>query len=168
MRTDAQLPAKNIQAASASTPLRAGASIPIDFRGSRVFIGGSAILRTSQRGNPERGAGRLKTLIGLFVFLALAYCAFKIIPPFINNYQLQDAMVEEARFAGVQRKDTERIRDDVYKKMQEIGIPARREDIRIETVASGLRISLDYRVIVDLPGYQFPLQFHPTADSNSI
>ncbi len=171
MLTLTQLPDGNMHRPSASTLPRPGASITVDPLRSIGFVGGTTIPRISQhsqRGNPERGAGRLKTLIGLLVFVAVGYVAFKVVPPYVNNYQLQDAMVEEARYASAQRKDLDTVRNDVFKKMQELGIPARREDIRVETIAAGLRISLDYRVIIDLPGYQFPLQFHPTADSNSI
>jgi hypothetical protein len=100
---------------------------------------------------------------------ALIYVAFKLVPPFINNYQLEDAMKQEARFAGVNRKDQDSIRNDVYKKIQELEIPARREDIRVESIAPfSVRISLDYSVPVDLRVYQLRLEFHPTGDSSSL
>jgi hypothetical protein len=122
----------------------------------------------AQHRNPQRGASRLKTLFGVLFLAALVYLAIKIIPPFVNNYQLQDSLVEEARFAGVNRRDADAVRNDVFKKMKEIGVPGRREDIRVESIATGTRISIDYTVVVQLPGYEIPLKFHPTADSNSI
>jgi nitric oxide synthase oxygenase domain/subunit len=76
---------------------------------------------------------------------------------------------QEARFAGVNRKDGDAIRDDVYKKVRELGIPARREDIHVESVAPfNVRIWLDYSVPVDLRVYQLQLQFHPKGDSSSL
>jgi len=117
----------------------------------------------------EGGTGRLKTVLVLAFLAALTYAAAKLVPPFVNNYELEDAIKQEARFAGVNRKDAEAIRNDVYKKIQELEIPARRDDIRVESIAPfSVRISLDYSVPVDLRFYQLQLQFHPTGDSSSL
>jgi hypothetical protein len=153
---------------SASTRFGPGASIATDSLREIATVGGIAIPIHIQDRNSQKGASRLKTILGILFLAALIYLAVKIVPPFVNNYQFQDALVEEARFAGVNRKDADTIRSDVFKKMQEIGIPGSRDDIRVESVATGTRISIDYTVVVDLPGYELPLKFHPTADSNSI
>jgi hypothetical protein len=132
-------------------------------------LGGMLIPKPIQRRERERGTGRLKTVVVLAFLAALIYVAVKLVPPFVENYQLEDAMKQEARFAGVNRKDPDAIRNDVYKKIQELEIPARREDIRVESIAPfSVRISLDYSVPVDLRIYQFRLQFHPTGDSSSL
>ena len=78
-------------------------------------------------------------------------------------------MKEEARYAGVNRRDPELIRDDMYKKMKELDIPAKREDVHVEMIGPSMfQISLEYTVVVDLRVYQLSLNFHPQADSNSI
>lgn len=117
----------------------------------------------------EKGASRLKTVFGLLVLAAIIYCGIQIVPPFVNNYQLQDAMKEEARFAGVNRRDPESIKDAIFVKMRELNIPARREDIHVELNGPfSYLISLDYSVTVDLRFYQLRLQFHPQGDSGSL
>jgi hypothetical protein len=117
----------------------------------------------------EKGASRLKTVFGLLVLAAIIYCGIQIVPPFVNNYQLQDAMKEEARFAGVNRRDPESIKDAIFVKMRELNIPARREDIHVELNGPfSYLISLDYSVTVDLRVYQLRLQFHPQGDSGSL
>ncbi len=117
----------------------------------------------------EKGASRLKTVFGLLVLAAIIYCGIQIVPPFVNNYQLQDAIKEEARFAGVNRRDPESIKDDIFVKMRELNIPARREDIHVELNGPfSYLISLDYSVTVDLRVYQLRLQFHPQGDSGSL
>jgi hypothetical protein len=117
----------------------------------------------------ERGSSRLRMLMTLAFVALCIFLGVKIIPVLVNNYQLVDSMKEEARYAGVNRRDAELIRDDMYKKLKELDIPAKREDVRVELIGPFMyRISLDYTVVVDLRVYQLSLNFHPQADSNSI
>ena len=87
---------------------------------------------------------------------------------------VNDIFVEDefgrSRFAltGYPKRGIEDIRDDVWKKARELGIPAKREDIRITVTNGAVEIGLDYSVPIDLKVYQFTLQFHPHADNHSI
>ncbi len=117
----------------------------------------------------ERGSSRFRALLTLAFVGICIFLGIKIIPVLVNNYQLVDSMKEEARYAGVNRRDPELIRDDMYKKMKELDIPAKREDVHVEMIGPSMfQISLDYTVVVDLRVYQLSLNFHPQADSNSI
>jgi hypothetical protein len=118
----------------------------------------------------ERGGAKIKGLLALLIFAGMGYCGWMIVPPYVNNYQLEDAMKTEARFAllpGTKKTD-DQIRDDIFKEISDLGIPAHRDSIRIDNVDGALRISLDYNVPVDLPGYHLNLHFHPQGDSRSI
>lgn len=117
----------------------------------------------------QRGAGRLKLVLSLLILGLFAYGCIKIVPAYVNDYQLEDAMKTEARFAAVNHKSPEDVREAVFRKIRELEIPASREDIRVEPLGGGgVRISVTYRVIVDLPGYQLKLDFQPKADNMSI
>lgn len=117
----------------------------------------------------ERGSSRLRALMTLVFVGACIFLGVKIIPVLVNNYQLVDSMKEEARYAGVNRRDRESIRDDMSKKLKELEIPAKRDDVHVEMIGPSMyQISLDYTVVVDLRVYQLSLHFHPQADSNSI
>ena len=117
----------------------------------------------------ERGSSRTRMLMTLAFVGICIFLGVKIIPVLVNNYQLVDSMKEEARYAGVNRRDPESIRDDMYKKIQELDIPAKREDVHVQMIGPSMfQISLDYTVVVDLRVYQLSLNFHPQADSNSI
>jgi len=119
--------------------------------------------------NTQRGEGRLKTIISLAIVAAIIFLAFKIIPIYIDNYELEDAMKSEARFAAVNRKSPDDVRDAVYRKIQELRIPARREDIRIEQVGNtGLRITVTYTVIIDLAVYQWKRTLTASGDNMSV
>ncbi len=117
----------------------------------------------------ERGSSRLRMPMTLAFVALCIFLGVKIIPVLVNNYQFVDSMKEEARYAGVNRRDAELIRDDMYKKIKELEIPAKREDVHVEMIGPFMyRISLDYTVVVDLRVYQLALNFHPQAESNSI
>jgi len=119
--------------------------------------------------DPQRGAGKLKTIILLLVLVAFVYVGFKIVPAYVDNFELEDAMKTEARFASVNRKTPEDVRNSIYKKIRDLGIPAGPEDIRVDPVGgSGIRITVTYTVVVDLPGYTLRLNFQPTADNMSL
>ena len=116
----------------------------------------------------ERGAGRLKALFWLLVLAAAVFVAVKTIPVFVDDYTLQDKMQTEARFATVNRRSEDDIREVIFKEIQEQEIPARREDIKVEASSRGVKISVDYTVNVDLKVYQLKLHFNPAVDNRSL
>jgi hypothetical protein len=116
----------------------------------------------------ERGGSKLKTVLALLIVGFLIFSGVKIIPAYFANYQLQDSMQTEARFAISNRKGEEEIREDIWKKVQELEIPAKRESIKVSSSQGSVTISLDYMIPVDLRVYQFNLEFHPHADNHTI
>ncbi len=118
----------------------------------------------------ERGGSRMSLLITLVILGALAFTAVKIVPVYVSNYQFQDAVEAESRFAlaSYPKKSAEDVRGDIFKKAQELGIPAKAEDIRVNMTNGNVDIGLDYSVPIDLKVYQFTLDFHPHADNHSI
>ncbi|MFZ0978562.1 MAG: hypothetical protein WAN23_04080 [Candidatus Acidiferrales bacterium] len=124
---------------------------------------------TSERAG-QRGGSTLNKLITIAILGALAFIAVKIVPVYVNNYEFQDSIETESRFAlaGYPKKSVDDIRDDVFKKTQELGIPAKKEDIQVTVDNSDVDIGLDYSVPINLAVYQFTLQFHPHADNHSI
>ncbi len=118
------------------------------------------------RRESERGVGKVKVLFILLVVLGF-YGSFKIVPRYINNYELQKGMTREARFSGVDQKSPQQVRDEILDQATQLGITASPDDIQVEPVPNGYRISLSYTVPVDLLGYQLLLKFHPVADGSS-
>jgi hypothetical protein len=118
----------------------------------------------------QRGGSKLNTLITIVILGALAFMAVKIVPVYVNNFEFQDSIENESRFAlaGYPKKSADDIRDDVFKKVQELGIPAKEEDIQVTVDQSSVDIGLDYSVPINLSVYQFTLQFHPHADNHNI
>jgi hypothetical protein len=116
----------------------------------------------------ERGGSKLNTVLTLLIVGFLVFCCVKIVPAYFANYQLQDSMETEARFAIANHKGEEDIREDIWKKVQELDIPAKRENIKIGNSQGSVTISLDYVIPVDLRVYQFSIDFHPHADNHTI
>jgi len=118
----------------------------------------------------ERGGSKLNLILTLLVLGSIVFAAVKIVPPYFANYQFQDAIQTESKFAltGYPKRSQDDIQDEVFKKAQELEIPIRRDDIRVEMTNTQVSISLDYTVPIDLRVYQLVLQFHPHADNRSI
>jgi hypothetical protein len=118
----------------------------------------------------QRGGAKIKFLVTVVVLGILAFAGIKIVPAFFANYQLQDAVTNEARFATstYPKKTPDDVREDIFKKMQELDVPAKREDIRVTSDGTLVSITLDYTVTFDLAVTQFSHPFHVHADSRPI
>lgn len=116
----------------------------------------------------ERGAGKFKTLFILFCFVALIFVGFKTVPAYVAEFQLDDKMQETARFAVVQRETEDQIKDAIFKVIQDLDIPAKRDDIKVTSTNQLVTISVDYRVPVDLLVFQTDLHFSPSSANKSL
>src|SRR5213595_910879 len=124
--------------------------------------------RASANRHSERGEGRLKGIL-IVVIVALAiYSAWKVVPVYVNEYQLSDKMQEQARFAVVNRYTEDQIRDNILKVIQDLDIPAKRESIKVVSTNSIVRISLEYTVPVDLLFYHMDLHFSPSSENKAL
>jgi hypothetical protein len=116
----------------------------------------------------QRGAGKLKA-IGYTAIVVLAlYATFKLVPPYVSEYQLQDKMQEQARFGIVNRYTDEQVRENVFKVIQDLDIPAKREDIKVTVTQAIVKISLEYTVPVDLLVYSTELRFSPSSENKAL
>ena len=124
----------------------------------------------SRETTKERGGSKKNLILTLLIIGCMVFAGVKVIPVYFANYQFQDAIESESRFAltGYPKKGPEDVRDDVWQKAQELSIPAQKEDIQVNVSNGSVSISLDYSVPIDLAVYQFALQFHPHADNHSI
>jgi uncharacterized protein DUF4845 len=124
--------------------------------------------RLSVSRRAERGESKLKAILFTVILVLLVYSAFKIVPAYVQDYQLSDKMQETARFAVVNRYNEEQIRDTIFKEIQSLEIPAKREDIKVSSSPALVRISVDYSVPVDLFFYHMDLHFTPSSENKSI
>src|ERR1700730_10080007 len=116
----------------------------------------------------ERGSGKIKAIIVKALLAFAVYAAIKIVPPYAAEYQLADKIQEQARFAVVNHYTDEQIRDNVYKVVQDLEIPAKKEDIKVEASNRIVKISMDYTAPVDLLSYHMDLHFTPSSENRSL
>jgi hypothetical protein len=120
------------------------------------------------RAHTQRGGGRLKAIAYTALLVFGVFSAFKLIPPYLAEYQLTDKMQEQARFAVVNRYPEEKVRDIIFKEAQDLDVPITKEQIKVLANPSLVRISLDYTVPIDLLVYKMELHFTPSSENKSI
>jgi len=116
----------------------------------------------------ECGEGKLKALIVTAVLAVGIIAGVKVIPPYVAEYQLNDKIQEIARFGIVNHDTEEQIREKVFKTIQELEIPARKEDIKVNAGSSKVSITVDYTVPVDILMYHVDLHFTPSSENRSL
>jgi hypothetical protein len=122
-----------------------------------------------QRRHSQRGEGKLKAVLFAAIGLFAVYLAFKFVPPYVSEYQLQDKMQEQARFGIVNRYSEEQIRDNVFKVAQDLDLAMiKREDIKVSVSLATVKISLEYTVPVEMFFYSTELHFSPSSENKSL
>ena len=109
----------------------------------------------------------IRALLGVAFIVVVLFALWKLVPPYFNNYQLQDAIADEARMNTYTPKSVEDMRDTVWKKCKQLEIPVTRDQINVQRDGQSVIIWLDYTVHVDLPGYPVDLQFHSSTKNKS-
>ncbi len=116
----------------------------------------------------QRGDGRMKAILWTSLFLLFVYICVKIVPPYVANYELQDKMQETARYASAFHKPAEEVRAAVFRDVQDLEIPARLDDVKVEYSGRTVRITVQYTVPLDLFFYHTEMHFSPTSENRSI
>ena len=129
-------------------------------------MNGQAQLRRRTAG--ERGEGKFKAILVTAILVFMVYAAVKVVPPYVAEYELSDKMQETARFASVNRNSPEQIRDAIWKTIEDLQIPATKEDVKVTASGGRVTIDVDYKVPIDLMVYKFDLHFTPSTANKDI
>ena len=116
----------------------------------------------------ESGFITFKAVLSVLFFIALVFAGFKIIPPYISNYQLQNSMDNLARTATYSRMSDDDIRKEVLTSATELDIPVDASQVIVGRPPSGVSIFVQYDVTVDLLVRQLELHFAPSAGNRNI
>lgn len=129
---------------------------------------GRATVHPTKCARSERGEGKAKTVLFLLFFASVIFVGFKTIPAYVAEYQLADKMQETARYSVVTRQNEEQIRESIFKVVQDLEIPAKKEDIKVTSTNQLVTINVDYTVPVDLVVYQTEMHFSPSSANKSV
>ena len=116
----------------------------------------------------ERGGSKLQVLFALALTAALFVAGIRIIPVYISAFKLEDEVRNKCKFAPVERKSPEVVREELLKEARDLGLPVAREQVQVAPIGgAGLKISVKYTVPVDLILFNINLPFEYTVDSKS-
>ncbi len=116
----------------------------------------------------DRGGSKLQVLFALALTAALFVAGIRIIPVYISAFKLEDEVRSKCKFAPVERKSPEVVREELLKEAHDLDLPVSRDQIQIATsTGAGLRISVKYTVPVDLIFFNLNLPFDYTVDTKS-
>lgn len=111
---------------------------------------------------------QIKALIGLFVVVAGFFVAFKLMPPYYNQMQFQDAVDNEARNQSYSPKSEDEIKKIVLQRATEDNIPITLEQIDVKRTGTEVAISVDYVVHLDLILMPLDLKFHAASKNRAM
>ena len=117
--------------------------------------------------NPERGEGRMSTIIMLAIMAAIGLSCWNIIPVYFANSSFSDKMVEMARRPrGYNNTD-----DEIMRQLEKEARNLKIEDYintrtcKIQTMDFRRKINCDYdRTVQVLPGVKYTFKFRNEAD----
>ncbi len=119
--------------------------------------------------NGQSGKVKATFILFLIVFTISIYVGWKMIPPYIAEYELEDWMRTQTPYFLVNHMPDETLRATIAKELLTRNIPADKDNVKIVANNSrSLQFEVDYTVPVDLGFYQTQLHFSPSADSQSL
>ena len=114
----------------------------------------------------------MKMVFGILIIVGAVILIATLAPPYFSNYQFQDALKTESQMSTYTTKTEDVIRDEVFKKAQDMDIPITREQIKVVrngVVGTGtVDIEASYIVHVNLPGYPMDLHFDASARNKGV
>jgi hypothetical protein len=116
--------------------------------------------------DPERGEGRLGTIVMLAIMILIGLACWNIIPVYFANSSFSDKMVEMARRPRYNNGD-----DDIMRVLEKEARNLKIEDYintrtcKIQTMEFRRKINCDYdRTVQVIPGFKYTFKFRNEAD----
>ena len=105
--------------------------------------------------------------MGLAVLVAAVYVGWTMIPPYFNNYKLEDIVADEARLNTYSNKSEDAMRETVYLKAKDLDIPLTRENINVTRQGQTVAIDVNYTVHLDYPIHPVDLHFQTSSKNKA-
>jgi bisphosphoglycerate-dependent phosphoglycerate mutase len=116
----------------------------------------------------ESGRITFKALCYLAFIAAVIYAGIKVIPVYVNNYQLQDYIQSQTPYWLAQRAPAEGIQKAILVEAENLSLPVTAEEVTVEANQNIVRVKIDYNVPVDLKVYTLQLHFTPSSENRSL
>ena len=106
------------------------------------------------------GMAKLRAMILVLLVVVLAIMAYRLIPVYVDAFNFRDAMRTQAKFAAVDGKSPDAVREDLLRKARELDLPIEREQIEISKGPEGTVIATHFTVPVDLSFLVHDVEFN--------
>lgn len=118
----------------------------------------------------DSGRGIAKAIFTLAVIAAMSFVAFKTLPAYIHNYELQDYMrgLTVNLMAAGKLPTADTVRNNIVAKAQDMDLPVTSDNVKVSLDWGKAAVSADYTVPVNLVVYTLSLHFTPTAENKSL
>lgn len=110
----------------------------------------------------RRGMGSIGCLLMLLLVAASGYFGLKVGEVYWRFYSYEDAMKQQARFAG-QNTDAQ-IVARLVARADSLGLPGEAQDVTVERTGRRIVISATYTELVELPLHVRKFSFSPRAE----
>jgi hypothetical protein len=123
------------------------------------------------RGNRERGAAQLSSIVSLIAIVALALAAWNVGPLYFDHYDFQDKVNEICRTPKYRARTDDVIVDMVMKEVKErrLGEYIGKQNIQVSTTDTSRQINIYYeRLSKVLPGWERNFVFEIKSDQPLI
>ncbi len=116
----------------------------------------------------NHGEGRFKAILSILFLAAVVYSAIKVIPVYVDNYELTDYVQTQNPFWLTQRATADEVRDKILAKAQDLGLPVRAENVKVEATNAIVVVKLDYTVPINLLVYTLNKRFEFTTENRQL
>jgi len=114
------------------------------------------------RHRSSAGQGKLGCILWSALVLVGAMIAWKMIPVKIAAAELQDFMVEQAKFGA--GSTAEVIKSRILNKARQVDLPLDKKDVVVTKGGGRIRMSAAFTVPVEFPGYVYYWDFDLEVD----
>jgi hypothetical protein len=111
-----------------------------------------------RRRTAERGEGNLGCIFWVLLAAIGVLIAWKAVPVKMSSSELYDYMDEMARFSAG-KEPPEEIKKKILARANELRLPLDKEHVSVERVGDSIRMSVEYTVPVEFPGYTYNWHF---------
>jgi hypothetical protein len=115
-----------------------------------------------------RGGGKLNVLLALAVTAALIVAGVQIVPVYVNSFRFKDEIRNRCKFAPVERKAPDQVKEELLTAARELDLPVAREQLQVNAIAGGgISVNVRYTVPVDLILFKITIPFEYNFDSKT-
>lgn len=114
------------------------------------------------------GSGRVKAILSIIFLIYVIVLGIKIIPVYVNDYELDDYVRQQTPFWLTDRKSADAIQKAVLDKAADLGLPVTAENVKVSAPGSLVNVTIDYAVPLDFVFFTVPKQFTHSAENRQI